>query len=296
MEEKTTMLGSDAPASAAEDAPAAENTDVPAAENADAPVPAAQDIPADKNMDGSTTAGEPAPAAVEESVPADGSATSGGATGVEDEQAELEKAMDAALRLLPDDEPDDGGTDLSGAFSGQDKARFDARLLLIPVLALIAVGALVWALIAKGNPEGKLVINEVMTSNRTTLQDELLGTPDWVELYNGSSSDINVNGFGLSDSMKNSYRYRLPDVTIPAGGYLIVYFTGGTEAADQNPLCAGFGLSKDGDTLVLVDAHYELICQVDVPALDADAAYARREDGSYAITYVPTPNAENNTP
>ena len=57
-----------------------------------------------------------------------------------------------------------------------------------------------------------------------------------------------------------------------------------------------YDLLEGWDTLVLVDAHYELICQVDVPALDADAAYARREDGSYAITYVPTPNAENNTP
>lgn len=217
-------------------------------------------------------------------------------TDAPDEEAELERAMERALLNVAEDEPADDGADLSGAFSHADKPRFDARLVLGPLLGLVAVAIVIWALLADRRPEGKLVINEVMTSNRSTIVDETLGTPDWVELYNGSGSDINVAGFGLSDSMKNSYRYTLPDVVVPAGGYLVIFFTGGTEAADENPLCAGFGLSRNGDLLVLVDAHYELLCEVDVPALEANAAYARRADGSYGVTYVPTPYGENSVP
>ncbi len=242
-----------------------------------------------------SAAGMPAPQADTPDAPAADEAGGAPLPGLTDEEAELEEALDAALHAPADDDPDDG-TDLAGAFAHTDKPRFDARMLLIPVLGVLAIGALVWALLARGNPEGKLVINEVMTSNQSTLTDGQLGTPDWVELYNGSGSDLNIAGFGMSDSMKNSYRYTLPDVTIPAGGYLLVYFVGGTEAADNNPLCAGFGLSKNGDQLVLVDAHYEVLSEVTVPALDADAAYARRADGSYAVTYVPTPNAANSVP
>lgn len=212
------------------------------------------------------------------------------------EEAELERALDAAMTQADADAPDDGGLDLAGDFSYRERGGIDIKKLLIPLLALIVVGFAAWALLRGGGTEGHLVISEVVTSNQNVLTDAALGTPDFVELYNGGNADVNVAGYGLSDSMKQCYRYRLPDVTIPAGGYLLIYFAGGTEEADSSPYCTGFGLSKDGETVVLVDAHYGLLSQVDVPALDPDAAYALREDGTYGITYTPTPGSANIVP
>ena len=214
----------------------------------------------------------------------------------EAEEAALERALDAAMMEAGTDPEDDGNLDLSGDFSNRERSGFDIKKLLIPLFALVAVGLIVWAVLRSGGTEGHLVISEVVTSNQSILTDEALGTPDFVELYNSGTTDINVSGYGLSDSMKHCYRYRLPDVTIPAGGYLLIYFTGGTEEADSSPYCTGFGLSRDGETVVLVDAHYGLLSQLDVPALEPDAAYALRADGTYGITYTPTPGAANIVP
>ena len=97
----------------------------------------------------------------------------------------------------------------------------------------------------------------------------------------------------MTDNPKQSYKYTLPDVTVAPGGYLIVYFTGGSEEADADPLCTGFGLSRYGESLLLVDANYNLLDSVEVPALEADVSYARRADGSWGYAVIPTPGEAN---
>lgn len=63
-------------------------------------------------------------------------------------------------------------------------------------------GGLLWLYMQNRGQSGQLVINEVVTSNKTCLTDEILGTPDFVELYNGSSRTVRLKGYGLSDSIK----------------------------------------------------------------------------------------------
>lgn len=264
-------------------------TDEPAAL---AGVPEPNTEPADAALSAETAQAEASASAEQPDGP--DFAQAGDAAEAEDE--ELERALDAAMVEAGTEAEDDGNLDLSGDFSSRERSGFDIKKLLIPLFALIVVGIVVWAVLRSGGTEGHLVISEVVTSNQSVLKDEALGTPDFVELYNSGSTDLNVSGYGLSDSMKHCYRYRLPDVTIPAGGYLLIYFTGGTEEADSSPYCTGFGLSRDGETVVLVDAHYGLLSQVDVPALEPDAAYALRADGTYGITYTPTPGAANIVP
>ena len=133
----------------------------------------------------------------------------------------------------------------------------------------------------------------MVTSNKTCLTDEILGTPDFVELYNGSSRTVRLKGYGLSDSIKNCYKYTLPDVNLAPGEYLLVYFAGGTQGTEENPFCTGFGLSKDGDTVALVDGNYNLLDSVEVPALPADVSYARGSDGKWGYCLTPTPGQAN---
>ena len=173
----------------------------------------------------------------------------------------------------------------------------DLRLplgLLITVLLMGGVGFFLWQYMqSEGNQGGTLIVNEICTANHQSLVSETLGSPDWVELYNGTRKALNLKGYGLTDNPKQSYKYSLPDVIIEPGGYLLIYFTGGSEAADADPLCTGFGLSRYGENLLLVDANYNLLDSVEVPSLEPDVSYARSEDGSWGYAVLPTPGEAN---
>ena len=168
----------------------------------------------------------------------------------------------------------------------------------VPLVVLFGVLLLVglwWGsrTLGQGSGAGTLRINEVCTANHQCLTAGELGTPDWVELYNGSNTAVNLSGYGITDNVKQSYKFTLPEVTIEPGEYLLLYFVGGSEAADNEPLATGFGLSRYGETLLLVDSNYTLIDSVEVPALESDVSFARSADGTWGYCVLPTPGEEN---
>ncbi|MEJ6581841.1 MAG: lamin tail domain-containing protein [Akkermansiaceae bacterium] len=94
-----------------------------------------------------------------------------------------------------------------------------------------------------------VVVNEILSNSGAA--------PDWIELYNRSSSPVNIGGWFLSDSALDLAKYRIPVGTIiPAGGYLTYYedLNFGAAASDPNRI-AGFGLSDDGETVYLSSAE-----------------------------------------
>ena len=174
----------------------------------------------------------------------------------------------------------------------------DLRLplgLLVTLLLIGGVGYFLWQYMQTETSTGggTLVFNEICTSNHQSLISETLGSPDWVELYNGSKKTLNLKGYGLTDNPKQSYKYTLPEIQLEPGAYLLVYFAGGSEEADSDPLCTGFGLSRYGESLLLVDANYNVLDSVDVPALERDVSYARAADGSWGYAILPTPGQAN---
>ena len=56
----------------------------------------------------------------------------------------------------------------------------------------------------------KLVINEVMTSNKGAYSDEYGNTYDWIELYNGSDKDIDLSKYTLSDEESGNAKWIFP--------------------------------------------------------------------------------------
>ncbi len=79
-----------------------------------------------------------------------------------------------------------------------------------------------------GTLHADLIINEVCYAN-STLEDETGdSSSDWIELYNSGPYDLNINNYGVADG--NPYEedkgVRLPDYTIPVGGYLLIYANG----------------------------------------------------------------------
>ena len=83
---------------------------------------------------------------------------------------------------------------------------------------------------------GELVVNEIVSSNKRSLVDNALGTPDWIELYNAGTAAIDLSGYGISDNMRDLHKFVFPKgTTLGAGEYLILYAMSRTEdmAAEQ---------------------------------------------------------------
>jgi len=140
-----------------------------------------------------------------------------------------------------------------------------------------------------------LVVNEVVSSNKRSLVDDVLGTPDWIELYNTGSEAIDLSGYGVSDNLRNLHKFVIPNgTTLGAGEYLILYATSATDDATK-PMVTNFGLSKSGDYIFITDAYFGLVAQMEVPVLYTDVSYARAADGTYGYSGVPTPGAANDS-
>lgn len=71
-----------------------------------------------------------------------------------------------------------------------------------------------------------IVINEIMASNSESLYDEDQQTSDWIELYNASTEDVNLDGYKISDKNDPAKAWAIPDTIIKPGEYLIIYASG----------------------------------------------------------------------
>ena len=179
----------------------------------------------------------------------------------------------------------------SGAGKPLRLKRIAAILLVAALLPLFSACGMIRF---TADSSGGLVINEVVSSNRRSLVDPALGSPDWIELFNSGARDLDISGCGLSDNIRKPHKFVFPEGTIiKAGECLIVYAASNSGAAATDVLCTGFALSKGGEQLLLSDGFDGLLAQIELPALKTDISYARRADGSYGYCAVPTPGAEN---
>lgn len=137
-----------------------------------------------------------------------------------------------------------------------------------------------------------VVINEFMASNDTTVADQDDEFDDWIELYNTTSTDIDLTGYFLSDNAENLDKYDIPDGTmIPANGYLMVW---ADEDGMQDGLHANFKLSAGGEELFLVNPDTVVIDEITFGEQQTDVAYARTPNGTGEFAFkVPTFGTNN---
>ena len=132
-------------------------------------------------------------------------------------------------------------------------------------------------------------INEVVTSNQLSLRDEVYGSPDWIELYNGTSAPIQLSNYYLTDNVAAPQKAtRLPEVELQPGEYLVLFAN-----KKDRPNCLDFSLKRNGETLSILNARMEEVTTLVIPALIRDVSYARRADGTYGFCDLPTPGADN---
>ena len=147
-------------------------------------------------------------------------------------------------------------------------------------------------------PTGKtasVVINEVVSTNVRSRQDLVYGTPDWVELKNTSSEAADISGWKLADNAAFDSALVFPEGTsIAPDDYIAVLCVSelyGNITLDSGVFAAPFAISREGERLYFASDAQTVT--LDVPALDADVSYARRDNGTYGYSASPTFRAAN---
>ncbi len=96
---------------------------------------------------------------------------------------------------------------------------------------------------------GSIVIHEVLAHSHGD-------APDWIELYNSTTSPINLGGWFLSNSAKDLTRYQIPSGTvILAKGYVVFYENSSFGNSSAPGTRESFSLSEEGESVYLSSGH-----------------------------------------
>ena len=96
------------------------------------------------------------------------------------------------------------------------------------------------------------IITEFSASNDTTLDDQDGDDSDWIEIYNPGDDEVSLNRWYLTDDNGDLRKWRLPDVSLNSGEYLVVFASGKDRDVAGEELHTSFGLSRNGEYLALV--------------------------------------------
>jgi hypothetical protein len=163
-------------------------------------------------------------------------------------------------------------------------------------LSIIVIAQLIFLSCAKP-PEvvsGDVVINEMMSVNRTVATDQNGEYDDWIELYNLTSYEQDLTGYYISDNKYKPRKWKFPSgTTIPANGFIIVWADDDT---GQLGLHLNFKLSSSGEEVFLTSSNGDLIDDVILPAQDLELSYSRNPDGYGTFRWqTPTFDKSNDT-
>lgn len=138
-----------------------------------------------------------------------------------------------------------------------------------------------------------ICINEVSAANDSYI-DENGKKGDWVELYNTTDTEIDVEGMYLTDNLDKPEKYQITKgetqarTIIPAHGYLIIWCD--KRATTDGGMHASFKISDDGGQLQLMAADKSWTNVITYAAHDSRSTVMRYPDGCADVytTNVPT--------
>ncbi len=159
------------------------------------------------------------------------------------------------------------------------------------------VAAYLAALSADADESVGVFINEFMPSNASTIVGPDGSYCDWIELYNTTGQDVDLSGYGISDSEAAPLKYTLPEGTsIPAYGVLLIYCTGRETPDGSTEIEAPFGLAAYEESVVFSTPAGHILDEYDYTRAETDMSFARSPDGTgdFVETAQPTPGYTNN--
>jgi len=163
-----------------------------------------------------------------------------------------------------------------------------SKVMLSVALALQVTGA---------SPADALYITELLALNNSTLADEDGTYSDWLELHNEGGSAVNLAGYYLTDDDELLTKWQIPSVSIPAGGYLLVWASNKNRTNPALPLHTNFALGGSGEYLALVAPDGVSIVHEYAPQFPpqtTDRSYGLASDLLTERCFLdPTPGAAN---
>jgi len=140
-----------------------------------------------------------------------------------------------------------------------------------------------------------LKINEWMASNTKTITNTLNQNKmdDWFEIYNPGPAAVDLGGFFMTDEYPTSRQLiSIPKNTlISPRGFLLVWADKRTDlnTGELGVLHADFQLSKDGDSIFILDPAGRLLDSVTFATQISDRSEGRMVDGAASTGRLPTP-------
>jgi len=116
------------------------------------------------------------------------------------------------------------------------------------------------------------------------------GAMDWVEIYNGQDSDVDLSGYYLSDSRSNLKKWPIGPTTVKAGGYAVISKFSADGASGE------LGIRASGETLYLTGPTGVVLDQMPTGVLRPGLTWGVAGDGEdrkLALFTTPTPGAKN---
>jgi hypothetical protein len=139
------------------------------------------------------------------------------------------------------------------------------------------------------SPSSGIVINEIMTQNTNAYADEYGQYDDWVELYNATSSDINLSGYYLTDDLNNPNQFPLPAITLAASDFLLFWLD---DDVEQGALHSNFNVGSNDNVLWLIRTQTSELRIQDsfAPCISSsNQSMERQIDGGEIIQLAETP-------
>jgi hypothetical protein len=137
-----------------------------------------------------------------------------------------------------------------------------------------------------------LVINEVMSNNKSTIFDSDKNASDWIEIYNYGNKAIDLSYFRLSDSIDNKFKWKFPKIMLQPKKHFVIWATGKDICFSNDEIHTNFKLDKDGEKLILTYYDKTVIDSVILEESKEDMSLGRREDNyndNFLYLAVPTP-------
>ena len=219
---------------------------------------------------------------------------------------------DSSLTAIRVDDPRDGGLQLQadGSFTYTPQAGFtgtdtftyrasDGESETDPISVVLFVGT------------PPVRISEVMAANANTLttrvreqpDDSFRGeplSPDWIELRNLTSSELDLSGYHLTEQPGDLQRWAFPDGTvIPADGYLVVFADRlnitDPQLDEAGLLHTNFKLDVAGEYLAVTSPDGDVLheYQPDYPPQRADVSFGIASDDRIGYLLAATPGEAN---
>ena len=99
--------------------------------------------------------------------------------------------------------------------------------------------------------------------------------------------------YQVTDSLYEANKWKFPDITIKANSYLVIFASGKNKCIEADKCHTNFKLSKDGETISLIDDTGNIISRVTFTTMENDCSLSY-VNGKYLIT-IPTPGKENSS-